>query len=318
DLKLDVSPAQEMYRPGEEARVGFNVRLADGRAAESALSVVVFDKAVEERARTDQEFGSNSNFYGNYGGLLGWDETLAGITRKDLERLDLSKPISEDLYLLAEVMLNKTGGYSPNTFSGDDYELAQAKVFAPLTSTQLKPVQDALNARYKNRMAYPADDASLRRILSESGINFNELLDPWGTPYRAVFSVENQSDVLKIFTAGADKRFETADDFSVAVLSWPYFRPIGEAIDRAVQKYHSRTGGYIRDAATLKSELRGEGINLDQLRDRWGESYSLEFGADGVHYVLQVKSGGPDRKFEAASASKKDDFIVWTSMIDYF
>jgi hypothetical protein len=318
DLKLDVNPAQTTYRPGEEAHVGFNVRLADGRAIESALGVVVFDKAVEERARTDQEFGSNSNFYGNYGGLLGWDETLAGVTRKDLERLDLSKPISEDLYLLAEVMLNKTGGYSPNTFSGDDYELAQAKVFAALTSAQLKSVQDALNARYKNRMEYPADEASLRRILSESGINFDALLDPWGTPYRAVFSIENQSDVLRIFTAGADKRFETADDFSVAVLSWPYFHPIGEAIDRAVQKYHARTGGFIRDAATLKSEMLSEGVNLDQLRDRWGESYSLEFGADGVHYVLQVKSGGPDRKFEASSASKKDDFIVWTSMIDYF
>lgn len=318
DLKLDVNPGQTTYRPGEEAHVNFNVRAPDGRVTESALGVVVFDRAVEERARTDSEFGSNYSVYGNYGGLLGWDDSLAGVSRNEIQRLDLSQPPSPDLELLAEIMLNRYDNYYPNTFSGANYELEQPKVFAKLINAQLKPVEDALNAHYNSRVEYPADEASLRRTLSAAGINFDQLLDPWETPYRVVFSVENDRDVLKFFSAGADKQFETMDDFSVVVLSWRYFRPIGEAIDRAVQQHHARTGGYIRDAATLQNELLREGFDFGGLRDRWGEPYRLEFTVSGTHYVLKVMSSGPNRKFEPLSDSKRDDFILWSSLIDYF
>jgi hypothetical protein len=317
DLRLDVQPEQTTYRPGQEAHVNFNVLAPDGRKAVSALGVVVFDRAVEERARTDQEFGSGFNLYGNYGGLLGWDERVAGVSRKDLEHLDLSKPLPEGLELLAEVMLNRNGHNSPNTFGGHNYELELSKIFAPFINLQLKPVQDALNARYETRMEYPADEASLRRILSESGISSEALLDPWGTPYHFLFSVENQRDVLKILSAGADKRFPSADDFSVALLSWPYFRPTGEAIDRAVQKYHERTGGFIRDLPTLQSELLREGIDFGSLRDRWGEPYRVRFDVLGVHYALKVISGGPNKKFEPPDV-QDDDFTIWSSLIDYF
>jgi hypothetical protein len=317
DLRLDVRPQQTTYRPGQEAHVNFDVLSPDGSKAESALGVVVFDKAVEERARSDQEFGSGFNLYGNYGGLLGWDERVSGVSRKDLEHLDLSKPIPEGLELLAEAMLNRNGSYSPNKFSGRNYELGLSQIFAPLINAQLKPALDTLNARYKTSMEYPADETALRRILSESGINFDRLFDPWGTPYHSLFYVENQRDMLKILSAGADKRFDTADDFSVAVLSWPYFRPIGEAIDRAVQKYHERTGGYIRDAGALQSELLRVGVDFGSLRDRWGEPYRVRFDVRDVNYVLNVMSGGPDKRVESHDI-QGGDFIIWSSMIDYF
>jgi hypothetical protein len=325
DLKLDVRPGKEMYRPGEEAHVNFNVNAPGGSAAESALGVVIFDRAVEERARTDQEFGSGYNLYGNYGSLLGWDDSLAGVRKKDLERLDLSKPQPDDIYLLAEMLLNKSAYFPLGVFSGEDYELNQATVFSKLTTAQLKPTLDALNARYTSRVEHPSDEASLRRILSESGINFDTLLDPWGTPYRPRFFVENERDVLKILSAGADKRFDTADDFSVAVVSWLYFRPVGEAIDRAVKNYHARTSGYIRDTATLKAELLREGIDLGTLRDRWGQPYAFEFGALGVNYFIKVISGGPNRVLESRfnfqvdgiMNIEQDDFLLWTSWIDY-
>jgi hypothetical protein len=318
DLQLDVQTEQMTYRPGEEAHVNFNVLGADGRAVESALGVVVFDRAVEESARTDQEFGSGFNLYGNYGGLLGWDDRVAGVSRKELDRVDLSKPLPDGLELLAEVLLNRNGHNSPNTFSGNYYELDPSKIFTPLIHSQLKAVENALNARYSRSMEYPADEASLNRFLSESSIDFNSLRDPWGMPYRARFSIENERDVLKIFSAGADKRVGTADDFSIAVFSWPYFRPIGEAIDRAIKKYHMLTGSYIRDAATLRSELLSEGIDLSSFLDRWGEPYRLEFTVSGVYYVLKITSSGPNRKLESLSDSSRDDFLTWSSMIDYF
>ena len=326
DLRLNVLPGKETYRPGEEAHVNFNVGAAGGKAMESALGVVIFDKAVEERARTDQEFGSGYNLYGNYGGLLGWDESLAGVTKKSLERLDLSKAIAPDLYLLAEILLNRQGYYAPSVFSGIDYELDQATTFSSVVNAQIKPALDALNNHYLKTSEYPANEAALRRILTLSGINFDDLRDPWGNPYRPVFSIESESDVLKIMSAGADKQFETADDFSLARASWLYFKPVGEAIDRAVKNYHTRTGSYIRDLATLQAELLREGVDLNSLSDRWGRPYAVQFDIGSVYYVIGLKSSGPNRMFDdqmnftvdGILDRRQDDFLIWTSRIDYF
>jgi A-macroglobulin TED domain/Alpha-2-macroglobulin family/Carboxypeptidase regulatory-like domain/MG2 domain/A-macroglobulin receptor binding domain/Alpha-2-macroglobulin bait region domain/Macroglobulin domain MG3 len=325
NLKLNVLPGKETYRPGEEAHINFNVSAASGKTLESVLGVVIFDRAVEERARTDREFGSGAGFYGNYGSLLGWDESLAGVTKKSLETLDLSKPQTEDFYLLAEILLNRYGYYSPNVFGGDDYELSLETIFTKLTTAQLKPVLDVISARYVSRLEHPSGEAELRRILSESGVNFDSVLDPWGTPYGVRFSVENERDVLKLKSAGADKRFETEDDLLVGHLTWPYFRPTGEAIDRAVKNYHARTRGYIRNLETLKAELRREGIELDTLRDRWGQPFVVEFDVMGVHYVINVTSTGANRALDShlnftvdgLMNLRKDDFLIWSSRIDY-
>lgn len=326
ELKLDILPGKESYRPGEEAHVDFNVGARGGAAPESALGVVVFDRAVEERARTDQEFGSGFNLYGNYGGLLGWNDALAGVSKKSLEKLDLSKPLTPDLYLLAEILLNRQGYYAPSVFGGTNFDLDQATTFAALVNAQIKPAIEALNRRYLKTGEYPSDEAALRRILRESGIDFDALLDPWGNQYRAVFLIEKERDVLKIISAGADERFNATDDFVIARESWLYFKPVGEAINRAVNNYHARTQGYIRDVATLEIELRREGVELSKLRDRWGQPYAVEFALTGYYYDINFKSGGPDRTFEnqrnftidGLDNHQPDDFLIWTSRIDYF
>jgi hypothetical protein len=100
DLKLTLALNQEGYRPGAEASASFLTRTAQGRTAESALGVIIFDKAVEERARTDREFGGRYGFYGSYCYLFGCSGEIAGVTRKDLDQVDLSKPLPEGLDLV--------------------------------------------------------------------------------------------------------------------------------------------------------------------------------------------------------------------------
>ncbi|PYS86461.1 MAG: hypothetical protein DMF70_02220, partial [Acidobacteria bacterium] len=90
-------------------------------------------------------------------------------------------------------------------------------------------------------------------------------------------------------SAGGDKQLNTVDDFTVLRTERPYFRFTGEAINRAVQRYHSRTGQFIRDAATLKRELRQEGIDFDSLQDPWGEPYRLEFGVSQTKFQVFVR-----------------------------
>jgi len=316
DLKLDVRLNQAAYRPGEEARADFLVRAPDGRPLPSALGVVVFDQAVEERARTDREFGAGYGFYGAYRSLTGDANELAGVARKDLDRIDLSKPLPDGLELVAEILLRGTG-YTPQLFGGDDYKTDQREVFSSLIDAQLKTVKETLETQYLRRSIYPKDEASLRRLLIASGINLGELKDPWGTPYRARFSTMREKDVLEIASAGADKRFDTADDFIAASSSWPYFRFHGEAINRAVERYHTRTGDFIRDAATLQSELRREGIDFDALRDPWGQPYRFQFGVSGINLTVSVRSSGPDGRFDEENHRSPDDFTIWAASIDY-
>ncbi|HEX8185101.1 MAG TPA: MG2 domain-containing protein, partial [Blastocatellia bacterium] len=211
DLKLDMQLNEASYRPGEEARVNFRVLAPDGNAASSTLGVVVFDKAVEERARTDQEFGSGYDFNYSINNFL-YSDSFAGVTRKDLEHLDLTKPLPEGLETVAGMLLHR-GNYYPKIFAGNDYEYNQSSVFARAVKAQLEPVKGALSARYARKAEYPRDVKSLRRLLADFGIEFDKLRDPWGLPYRAVFKVEQKMDCLEFESAGADKRFGTEDDF---------------------------------------------------------------------------------------------------------
>lgn len=317
DLKLDVQFNQSTYKPGEEAHADFTVRDSEGRAIESALGIVVFDKAVEERARTDREFGSRNGFYETYNSLNGYEGELSGLTGRDLFKLDLSKPVPEGMELVAEIML-RGSNYYPHIFGGHAYSLDQREIFSKLIARQVKPTEDALAAHYARHMEYPNDEASLHRLLGAAELDFNQQRDPWGTPFRASFNAERELDVLRIASAGADKRFDTDDDFIATRMLWPYFRPVGETLNRTVEQYHQRTGGYIHDEATVQSELLGNGTDFSAQRDRWGKPYALEFGISGANFTVAVKSGGPNGKFEASKEASSDDFTVWTSFADYF
>ena len=307
ELKLEASSGKE-YRPGEEANVNLTVLGAKGA---SALGIVVYDKAVEERARADQQFGYGGGFLDQ---LRDEDERFGEVRKQDIERLDLTKPLPEGLEMVAEVLLNNRSGGWLNVFGTEEYETQIHKVFSGMLFWQMLRVRATLDPRYNNSNEHPTDLSSLKRILAQAGIDFDGMRDPWGTRYRAEFSIQTIYDAMLIASAGPDKRFDTGDDFAVmGEIRWPYFTSQGEEIDRAVAGYHSRTGRYIRDNSTLASELMREGLNLDELRDRWGKPYRIEFGIEGVNFTVKFVSGGPNGRFDGW-----DDFTIWTSRIDYF
>ncbi len=319
ELKVKAQPSQASYRPGDDAQINLSVQAPQARTQESALGVVVIDKAVDERFRSAQEFGEG--FYTLNDSLqrfLGTDEQLSGVTMRDLQRLDSTKFISPDLELVAEVLLSQQSHYSPQFYGGDQYETDQIGVFRELINQQMKPVHEALNNRYLRHGEYPKNETELRAFLADDRIDFAKLYDPWGNNYRVDFSIVRESDVLTWLSAGADERFDTDDDFSVERLAWRYFVPIGGAIERVARAFHTRTGGFILDEKTLRDELsQTENVSLDQVRDRWGQPYRFEFSIVESNYVLNVSSSGPDKKF-STSTDVEDDFIVWITSIDYF
>jgi hypothetical protein len=319
-LQFDVRLDKGEYKPGEDARAEVRVRDADGREVESALGVVVTDRAVEERERTDREFGSGRGFGGFAGTIherLGEGDSLAGVTRRSLDQLDLSKPVPEGLDLLAEIMLNRNAYAPANTF-GEGFTRDQHTVFQGALDKQLKPVREALDARYKRTGEYPRDEATLRRTLSEAGVSFDELRDPWGVPYRARFGTEQDKDTVEIVSAAADKRADTGDDFVALKQSWPYFKQTGETVERVCLEYFRRTGHLLRDRATLAVELKRAGVDFEALRDRWGKPYDVRSETVGREFRLEIISGGPDGRIASARRWSNDDFTVWTARVDYF
>jgi len=319
ELNVNVRSSRDTYRPGEDAQLNFSVRSSEDRSQESALGVVVLDQAVVERFRTDQEFGGQSYGFDNaIQQFLGFEDQIAGISLRDLQRLNTSQPISSDLDLVAAVLLRNTSNYFPKSYSSDEFEADAATLFRDSIKNQLQPLKKALSDRYEHTKEYPSDVAKLRNSLSQSQIDFNRVRDPWGMPYRAEFSFDKQNDNLTLLTSGADKRYKTPDDFVVEQMSWPYFRPVGETIDRAVMRYHQRTGKFIRDTATLREELSTDGLNLDQIVDRWDKPYRLDFAVEDSNFVLKIRSAGPDKQFSTDVQYLFDDFIIWKSAIDYF
>src|SRR5689334_6137886 len=112
ELKVKAQPSQASYRPGEDAQINFSVQGAPASSPQSALGVVVIDKAVDERFRTNQEFGQRySTLDNSLQRFLGTDQTIAGVTMRDLQRLDAGRFISPDLQLLAEVLLGQRSHY---------------------------------------------------------------------------------------------------------------------------------------------------------------------------------------------------------------
>jgi hypothetical protein len=316
ELKVNLKFAKSVYRPGDEATADLRITSANGEQAKSALGFVVVDKAVEERERTDREFGAQGGFY-NFRNLWGEPLDLNGVQKKDLDKIDMAKPIPDGLELVAEALLQGSSA-SLSTFASDSSATELHKLFSSEIDPAILPIQAALNFRYEQKGEYPTTAASLESYLTAAGHRLQDARDPWGKSYRARFRVDREWDVLEIFSAGPDKAFGTDDDFVVTKLQWAYFKSKYEAIRRAVNEYHDRTGGFIRDEKVLKSELKRFEIDLDALKDRWGYGYQCTFGVDRTHFTVTISSAGPDGRFNTETTPSEDDFPLATVAIDYF
>ncbi len=308
NLRVGVETNKEVFRPNEEAAMSFNVASANKKQTESALGVVILDQAVEERAKTDSNFGGSVNIFNNFSGVDGnsWDE------------ID-TKNISAEMQLWAEMRFASTN-YETNFFDSS-YSKNLGYIFTDKIKKQFENVQKVLLNRYKETFEHPTDEASLKKILSENEIDFDALRDPWGNKYRAYVYTEREYDALYIWSNGANKVYDRenpnlrGDDFTALTLKFNYFTPTGLKINEGIKNYTEKTGKFVRDTEALRVALAEQDINLEELKDRWGEPYRIEFGSSGRNYAISFKSSGTDKKFVEYSY---DDFYTWTNQTDYF
>lgn len=305
-IKINASFDKDVYKPDEAANLSFNIANAAGKAIESALGIVIVDQAYEERARTE---GVDQAFFGDFAGVLGYYPGFGTTTIRDLNSLDLTKPIDADTQLLARRILRN--GYFPFK-SFRTYDKARLLKFAYAEKIKAKfgPARSAMQSEFRSSGGeYPKNADELNDALKRQGIDMTTARDPWGMPFNTKFSREKDKDIILILSSGPDKRADTVDDIEVFRESFEYFTPIGNRINKAI-KDNSET-----PLTTRKAILNA--IGEKDLKDIYGRPYMFDLEMYGSGIVLTINSLGEDGK-RSKYSWQGDDFQVWRTNIDVF
>lgn len=324
ELNVKVGLKKTVFNPGETVSSELDVSAPDGKPAESALGVLVYDRAVAERVRTDEEFGGGGGYGFSVFDYLDfyYRQSIGGVTYRDLLGLDASKPFPEDLDLVAEAMVRSHDDFwsvAGEGFAASGWDGAGASTeFAAELQSELKDTRKALMEWAEAHGEYPRDEAEARAALKAAGMEFDAVRDPWGVAFRTAFSVAGPKSVLQLMSNGVDKKPGTADDFAADHFEWAYFGKTGRAMNTAAREYAAETGKYIRDYATLREEMKKRGVDLDAQRDPWGNSYRYEFDIARNQFRILVSSAGPDGVFDTKVRRSWDDVPEWTTSVQYF
>jgi hypothetical protein len=313
-LKLRVRMDKSEYRPGQPASATVQVSTTEGGAVPSVIGAVIFDRAVEERARIDQDLRDPFGFGAQTGWWYSGNAQLASLTRADLDRVDTSLPIPEDLDTAADYLLNAGGGGGsayPNVF-GDEYgSESPQSVYREQINRTLKPLVDALDEECRSSSMLPRDRKQLEALLTAHHLRWTDLRDPWGSEFVPEFGLGRTDYTLDLYSPGPDKRVGTDDDFNASTETVPFFAPTQGDITHALQQYHATTGGFVRDLSSLRDALVAIGMNISALRDPWGHPYVFTFDLARSQYTVVAKSLGEGGKPE-------EEYVVGMASIDYF
>jgi hypothetical protein len=284
-LNLNLKSLKTAYRQNEDARLAFSVQNGEKKPLETALGVLILDKAIEERARTEQ---LPDNF-ASLRKLLGTADTFGNLTRRDLDNLDLTQPIDNDLQLAAEFLLvNKR--FDPNFFESDSFQDDFSRIYKDYFNKKLENFEKILKENYEKTGDFPKDENSLRRILSAGGINFDDLRDAWETPFQARFSADGNNLTLSLKTAGADKKNGSEDDFTVKEMRFEWYRKTQNELNVAFNNYTQKTDKTVQTAEELKAVWKAAGIDFETLRDGWNRPLYLE----KIQYDREVQKTIPE------------------------
>jgi hypothetical protein len=314
-LGVAVQLDRNEHRPGEDAVARFAVRQPGKTGAESVLGVKIVDRAVEERAQTDSDFGQDRGWRWWRWSLWSADGTtgFGGISRDDLDGVDLSQPVPPDLDLVAEYILLSGYRAEPELLE-DNPERTAAEVFASRVTKQFAALEHGLQ-EWNERGKLPGSEANLAALGIEYGVNIHDLRDPWGTPYRYELGFEGRNHFLRVISAGPDKRFGSGDDFTARELHNEFFLHYGKLLAQAAGELLEKDGRLIRDRETLQAELLKKGVDFEALRDPWGKPYEAKFSVSGSSFIIEIISQGQDI---ATKTTKQTGTTVWTDRLDYF
>ena len=206
ELKIDAATDVAVYKPGDEARIRFHVTNSKGEGVQAALGLQVVDEAIFALAEKRPGF-AKVFFYLEQQVLkpryeihsLGMPDIVEPVPTAKVEQRDRA---ARALFAATEVV-------SGNKFETEfGRTIPQTKLAAYTTRYQARFQQlteQLTKACQQNRNA-----GDLTKIAAKA-----ELRDPWDTRLRIDrLDWDPQHRYYQMRSAGPDKRFDTADDFS--------------------------------------------------------------------------------------------------------
>jgi hypothetical protein len=301
-LSAGVKGLAASYTPGAKVGAELSLRSADKGATAGVFGVSVFDTAVEERAETEAE--ANDRWFGR-----GWwwleGPIVGDVTRESLNKTDTSKPIDEDLDLAAEaVLLNSVS--EPLVIESNDDSTVRSE-YQQQMGKKLKPLGKAILAA--GPLNLPATFDEVKQFATDAKLDAGLLLDPWNVPYKVETGEGWHTDIVTLRSAGPDKQFGTADDFTLTLVQRNVFAVPGARLS-ALLRDAVRAGKPLPGTlAALKSFSKEAGLDLDSAEqhtvDRKGKPYIYAINVVRRSYFIQVH--------------REDGETVWQSSgIDYF
>lgn len=320
-LHVGITMSADTYSPGSEAIASLTVRGPqdldgdDVRPVPSALGLVAVDQAVQERNRSDSEFGGADSqpffFHMNFGD----SGSVGGFTLSSLERLDAAKALPPGAQLAAEILLASEDLRFETSNNSAPSDLAG--VYRVLLDSQLNPARLALTRYLDGHAELPTTQRELAAILRETGIDFLAQRDPWGETYTLVARPNSDGVMrLNLVSDGPDKQHGTSDDFEVELATWRWFKGHSVELRHAVEAYHQRTGGYIRTLRDLRAEMQVEGIAFDTWRDPWNQPLTYRFGIQQTRFTVDALTSG-DPAVKPRYAWESGPYVVESAGIDY-
>ena len=282
-LDFNMKSLKTVYRPNEEAKISFNVRNGAGEATETAFGILVLDKAIEERAATEN---SPDNFAG-IRKLLGTDDRFGNLTRRDLKNLDLRKPITDDLQLAAEFLLINQS-FELKRFETSNYKRRFSAIYEDYFKSKLKPIEEVLKKHSEKTGEIPIDQNSLREILRQNNVETDSLRDAWGMNYDFEFKTHRNNFDLRIITAGADKSFRTDDDFTAAKIEFQRYRKLQYDLNLILNQYQQKTENFPTTKEELIKVWKDAEFDFESLRDDWNRPFYIESYKSGQNAVKPV------------------------------
>ena len=306
-----VARTEAVYRPGQKARAEFRVT-QQGRPVQSALGVVIADRGIQERLRSDLEY-RNWGSYNAFGPLA--SDPLRTLERFGIpyRQLDLSEPIPADIQLAARAAFEVGYHYGHRQFSAVGPKLDYRDVFDDWFSRQSDRLGEAVRQGSELYQDSSLPNPGLDDLLSASGLTLADLPDPWGNPYQPECGPGFGRASLALRSSGPDERPASRDDFVALQVHWPYYQEIGQAIRKAALNVQSRTLRPLQDERALKEEMVRLGIDLNALRDPCGAPLRPAIGFEKQLGVVSLTSAGADRQFDTP-----DDYRAARQIWHYF
>ncbi len=321
-LHVDLRMSAKTYKPGEQATASLSVQGPqdpDGdevASAPSAVGLVAVDQAVEERNRTDTDFGGDSRsfffgerFYFDTAGSAG------GFTFQSLNQLNPTQPIPPDAQLAAEILFARSEPAIGTASSAE--ERGPAEAFRILIDGQLLKARTAITKYLKTHAQLPTALPELSALLPSLEINVAELRDPWGMPYTLVAEPNSQGTLaVTLHSNGPDKLPGTGDDFSVQLGSCRWFTQHEQELQHAIIQFHQRTGRFVRTLPDLRDEMREEGIPFDAWRDPWGQPFVFRFSVQQTYFAVEASTAG-DPAYKPRYDYMRGPYLLGGARIQY-